>query len=360
MLRPGAIRLPFGTMSLSIATRLCAAFATACLGACATPPAATTAASHYLLVHFTGDAGEGEQIHFAASADGHRWQDLNGSQPVLRSTVGEGGVRDPAIVRSADGKRFYLLATDLRIASGKGWDAAMHRGSTSIVVWESTDLVDWSAPRLVDVAGAIPGAGCAWAPEAIFDEKSGDYLVYWATIAPAGGIDKPRIYYARTRDFRSFSLPSLYIDRPGSTGLIDTQIVRVDDPAAPYRYVRASGDGQITLEGSQELLGGWSVLGDLRSVGLTGKDVEGPILFRFNGGKEWGLWVDQYARRAGYLALVTDDLSRPASFRRADPARISYGASRKRHGSILNLSEAEYRRLLARWPAATQAKASTP
>ena len=120
----------------------------------------------------------------------------------------------------------------------------------------------------------------------------------------------------------------------------------MDDPAAPYRYVRASGDGQITLEGSQELLGGWSVLGDLRSVGLTGKDVEGPILFRFNGGKEWGLWVDQYTKRAGYLALVTDDLSRPERFRRADLARVSYGASRKRHGSILNLSEAEYRRLL--------------
>lgn len=346
---------------MSMLSRLCAAAVAICLSACAgSPPATLAAPTHYLLVHFTGDAGEGEQIHFAASEDGYRWQDLNGSQPVLRSTVGERGARDPAIVRSPTGDRFYILATDLRIASGKGWDAAMHRGSTSILVWESTDLVNWSAPRLVDIAGSIPGAGCAWAPEAIYDERNGDYVVYWATISAANGIDKPRIYYARTRDFVSFTPASLYIDRPGKTGLIDTQIVKMDDPASPYRYVRASGDGQITIEGSQELLGDWSVLGDLRSVGLTGKDVEGPILFRFNGSKDWGLWVDQYARRAGYLALVTDDLSRPASFRRADPGRISYGASRKRHGSILNLSEAEYRRLLARWPATPQPKAPTP
>jgi hypothetical protein len=27
--------------------------------------------------------------------------------------------------------------------------------------------VHWSEPRLVDVAGAIPNAGCAWAPEAM-------------------------------------------------------------------------------------------------------------------------------------------------------------------------------------------------
>ncbi len=343
---------------MPVLSRLCAALAAACLSACTSLP--TAAPSHYLLVHFTGDAGDGEQIHFSTSEDGYRWTDLNGSQPVLRSTLGERGVRDPAIVRTPDGKRFYLLATDLRIASGKGWNAAMHKGSTSIVIWESADLVNWSAPRLVDVAGSIPDAGCAWAPEAIYDEKHGDYLVYWATISPAGGIDKPRIYYSRTRDFVGFTPAALYIDRPGTTGLIDTQIVKADDPASPWRYYRASGDGQITIEGSQELLGDWSRLGDLRAVGLTGKDVEGPILFRFNGGKEWGLWVDQYAKRAGYLALATDDLSRPERFRRADATRISYGASRKRHGAILNLSESEYRRLLARWPATTQTTAPTP
>ncbi len=315
---------------------------------------------NYLLAHFTSETTDGEQIYFATSQDGYRWTDLNGSKPVLRSTIGEQGVRDPAIVRSPRGDKFWILATDLRIASGKGWQAAMHKGSTKLMIWESTNLVDWSAPRLVDVAGAIPGAGNAWAPEAIYDESSGDYLVYWATISPAGGVTKPRIYYSRTRDFVSFTPATLYIDRPGTHGLIDTQIVKVDDPRSRYRYVRASGDGQLTLEGANALLDQWDILGDLRPLGLTGKDVEGPILFRIAQTGEWAMWVDQYARKAGYLALTSDDLSRPERFRRAEPDRIDYGRSKKRHGSILDISSDEYRRLLARWPVAAPAQASPP
>jgi len=118
---------------------------------------------NYLLAHFTSETTDGEQIYFATSQDGYCWSDLNGAKPVLRSTLGEQGVRDPAIVRSPQGDKFWILATDLRIANGKGWQAAMHKGSTKLMIWESTNLVDWSTPRLVDVAGAIPDAGNAWA-----------------------------------------------------------------------------------------------------------------------------------------------------------------------------------------------------
>ena len=327
--------------------RLCAALL---LASAAAHAAAVPEQASYLLVHFTEGAPDSEQIYFSTSTDGMRWSDINGSRPVLVSDVGEKGLRDPSIVRSADGSKFWILATDLRIASNKGWQAAMHRGSTSIVIYESSDLVNWSAPRLVDIAGAIDKAGCAWAPEAIFDEETGDYLVYWTTISPIDGIDKPRIYYARTRDFINFTPARLYIDRPGNTGVIDTQIVRDDHPGARYRYIRASGDGEITIEGSQRLLGEWRTLGNLGAIGLTGKDVEGPILFRMPASGAWGLWVDQYRSRGGYLALQTSDLSRSQDFRRSAPSAVDYGARKKRHGSILNISEQEYRRVLAQWP----------
>ena len=304
----------------------------------------------YLLVHFTGDSPTGEQLYFSVSQDGMRWSDLNGSRPVLVSDIGEKGVRDPSIIRAPGGGKFFILATDLRIANGKGWDAAMHKASTAMIVFESSDLLNWSKPRMVDIAGGIPNAGCMWAPEAIYDESSGDYFVYWTTIAPADGITKGRIYYSRTRDFVSFTPARLYIDRPGKDGLIDTQIVKVDDPTSPYRYYRASGDGQITVEGGNALLGDWVRIGDLRPLGLTGKDVEGPILFRMTQFGEWGMWVDQFATSGGYLAIAARDLSRPDSYRRIDPSRLSLGASKKRHGSILNISADEYRKLLAKWP----------
>ena len=160
-------------------------------GTCTAAP--SEPASAYLLVHFTGQSARGEQIYFSVSEDGLHWTDLNNSEPVLVSALGDKGVRDPSIIRSPDGKKFYLLATDLRIANGKGWGAARAHGSTSLVIWESTDLVNWSAPWLVDVASAIPEAGCAWAPEAIYDESKGDYFVYWTTLSPRNGVREGRI-----------------------------------------------------------------------------------------------------------------------------------------------------------------------
>jgi Ricin-type beta-trefoil lectin domain-like len=42
------------------------------------------------------------------------------------------------------------------------------------------------------------------------------------------------------------------------------------------------GDGQITIEGSNQILTGWTRLGDISHLGL-GKQVEGPILNRASG-----------------------------------------------------------------------------
>ncbi|WP_020424874.1 glycoside hydrolase family 43 protein [Paracidovorax oryzae] len=307
----------------------------------------------YLLVHFTGESASGEQTYMAVSSDGMHWTDLNNSQPVLMSTVGEKGVRDHSIVRSPDGTKYWILATDLRIASGKGWDTAMHRGSTKLVIWESSDLVHWSAPRLADVAGAIPNAGCAWAPEAIWDPESNAYIVYWTTISPRDGKDKPRIYYARTTDFVTSTPPQLYIDRPGDQSIIDTQILEVAGSVGGYKYVRASGDGQITLEGSQSILGSWTTIGDLSQVGLTGQMVEGPILFKFNGETQWGLWVDQYASGKGYLPLTSINMGSAQNWQIAPQGSYDLGASHKRHGGILPLSDAELNRLTTQWGGST-------
>ncbi|MFC7614369.1 hypothetical protein ACFQV2_13415 [Actinokineospora soli] len=54
----------------------------------------------YLMAHFTGEHANGEQLYLAHSRDGLHWTDLNNGAPVLLSTVGTRGVRDPALVRS--------------------------------------------------------------------------------------------------------------------------------------------------------------------------------------------------------------------------------------------------------------------
>ncbi|NUT98034.1 MAG: 1,4-beta-xylanase [Saccharothrix sp.] len=302
----------------------------------------------YLMAHFTGEHPNGEQIYFTHSRDGLHWTELNSGAPVLLSTVGERGVRDPALVRSPAGDRYWILATDLRFGgSGRSWSQVADNGSKSLVVWESTDLVTWSAPRLLDVAGAIPGAGNAWAPEAIHDPVSGDYIVYWSTNSTLNGIRKHRIHYARTKDFRTITTPQVYIDRPGTQSLIDTQIVESSPSVAGYRYYRASKDGQITVEGSNSILGSWTTVGDLSHLGLTAREVEGPMWMRFNGRDEWALWLDN-AGGVGYLPVASTDLSSTRNFRKLTD--YSLGTARKRHGSVLNLTAAEESRVLARWP----------
>jgi hypothetical protein len=306
----------------------------------------------YLMVHFIGEQTNGEQVYFSHSTDGLHWTDLNNGTPVLLSTVGTKGVRDMAIVRSPAGDKYWIIATDLRI-NGSNWTTAINNGSRSLVVWESTDLVNWSAPWLLNVAGAIPDGRNAWAPEAIWNPATSDYVLYWATNVPNNGATKHRIYYARTSDFRTATTAQPYITRSGTQEIIDTQIVEVPTGVGNYRYVRASGDGQITLEGSNSILGTWTTLGNLSGIGLTGSQVEGPMWMKFNTANQWALYLDQYAAGAGYLPVLTSSPSSPGTFAKAGSGSYSLGGVKKRHGSILNLTAAESSRVLGKWGTST-------
>ncbi len=348
---------------LSSAIRLlsaCATFAALVFTGVSTCAAAPSEpASAYLLVHFTGQSARGEQIYFSVSEDGLHWTDLNNSEPVLVSTLGDKGVRDPSIIRSPDGKKFYLLATDLRIANGKGWGAARFHGSTSLVFWESTDLVNWSEPWMVDVASAIPGAGCAWAPEAIYDESTGDYFVYWSTISPRDGGNEARIFAARTKDFRSFTPPELYIERKGPGDIIDTQIIAVK--GQKHRFYRASRDSQLTIEGADSLTGVWERIGDIARLGYPGRQVEGPAFLQFNQEQKWALLVDKPGR-GGYFPILITNFDDPSSFQVLPTDAYSFGTGEKRHGGILNITQSELAALRAKWPSrpATTVQSSVP
>ncbi|MFI2435296.1 glycoside hydrolase family 43 protein [Streptomyces sp. NPDC018693] len=338
----------------ALLSRLSATLLAACLlftgQALTTPQRAAAADPGYLMTHFIGEGATGQQIYFSHSADGLNWSDLNGGGMTLRSTVGTRGVRDPALVRSPGGDKYWIIATDLCIGCGQNWDTAINNGSRSLVVWESTDLVTWSQPWLLDVAGAIPGGRNAWAPEAVWNPATNDYVLYWATNVPLDGRTKHRIFYARTSDFRTITTPRIYIDRPGTQEIIDTQIVELPAGVGNYRYVRASGDGQITLEGSNSILGTWTNLGNLSGIGLTGAQVEGPMWMKFRDRDEWTLYLDQYAAGRGYMPVTTTDPSAVGTYRLPASGSYHLGTTKKRHGSILNLTAAEESRVLARWP----------
>ena len=303
--------------------------------------AACASEGGYLFVTFKGEASPlTEQIYFALSKDGRQWAALNGGEPVLVSKLGEKGVRDPYILRTHDGKRFVILATDLSINRNHDWGRAQEAGSKSIVIWESADLVRWAEPRLVRVAAA--DAGCTWAPEAVYDETTGDYLVFWASKNRSDKYAKQRIWAARTKDFRSFAKPFVYIDKPNH--VIDTTIVR--EGTKYYRFSKDEQFKAITMEVSDKLLGPWQ---DVPRFSLAGmKGYEGPECYQLKpaaAGRPatWCLVLDQYSKGTGYQPFVTDDLG-GGQFTPGPDFSFPF---RFRHGSILPLAAGEYDRLEA-------------
>ena len=306
----------------------------------------------YFFAYFAGEGySDGEQIYFASSQDGLNWDDLNNNEPVLTSTLGEEGVRDPFIIRSPEGDKFYLIATDLKIYGNGDWNAAQNSGSQSLMVWESTDLVNWSDQRMVEVSADI-GAGCTWAPEATYDPLTGEYVVYWASRTPSVD-NKQRVYYAKTRDFYTFTEPKLYIEKDQSS--IDTTMIEND--GTYYRYTKNEGDstnelGALTktifIEKSDSVLGDFT---QIPSDSLNSSDnqwVEGPTIFKLNSDDAaedtWCLLVDDFGG-IGYYPLLTTDLE-SGEFTAPEEGTFKM-PSRARHGTPLRVTAEEYARIMA-------------
>jgi sucrose-6-phosphate hydrolase SacC (GH32 family) len=309
------------------------------LAAIATTASAFAADGGFLFVTFKGEESPmTEQIYFAVSDEGKRWDGLHGNEPVLVSKLGEKGVRDPFIFRSHDGAKTYMIATDLSIHLNRDWGRAQRAGSKSIVIWESTDLVKWSEPRLVKVAP--DDAGCTWAPEAVYDEDAGDYLVFWASKTGGDGYKKQRIWAARTKDFTTFSKPEIYIERPSD--IIDTDIVR--ENGVYYRFSKDETTKAITMESSPKLMGEWKNVEKFSLAGLKG--YEGPACFPLKsaaaGGKAtWCLMLDQYSKGTGYHAWTTNDIS-TGEFKPAGDFKFPF---RTRHGAVLAITDKEMKAL---------------
>ena len=303
----------------------------------------------YLFTYFTGEWDEGEQIYFSLSRDGLHWRDLNEGRPALRNTIGEKGARDPFLIRSPGGGKdgragFYLMATDLRIASGKGWQAAQYQGSRDMLVWESDDLVHCRGPAARTVG--VEGAGCVWAPEAVYDRDRDAFLVFWASMTEG----KQKIYGSYTKDFGLFEKPFLFLEKENH--VIDSTILPVE--GGYYRYTKDETVKNIRIDFSRTLRPE-----DFREVKSETLEklfgVEGPEIFRFNDREEYCLIVDRFAEGKGYLPLITGDLA-SGRFRIPGDGEYDLGAARKRHGGVIPIMEEEYSLLSAAdWAQAQEA-----
>ena len=304
----------------------------------------------YAFSYFVDSSLNGEKIFFAASNgnDALSWTELNNGEPVLASSEGTGGLRDPFLIRSPEGDTFYLIATDLSIGSGTSWDDAVRHGSRFLEVWESNDLINWSDQRHVEVAPS--NAGNTWAPEAYYDEDLGAYLVFWASSLYADddpdhtGESYHRMLYATTRDFVSFSEPVVWQD--AGTSRIDSTVLKEGD--VYYRFTKDEGAGgtgctDIIQESSSTLrdtLDSWTVIASCIGRDAGTQAVEGPTAFKSNpgdvNGDKFYLFVDEYVDR-GYIPLQTEDIANPDW----QIAKSYTLPPSPRHGTVLPVTAAE-------------------
>ncbi len=306
----------------------------------------------YLFVHFTGTEGStsDEQIYFSVSQDGTTWKTLNQKKPVLTSDLGEHGVRDPHIVRSPDGNKFYLIATDLSIHHGhnyssrpSGWGSSQTQGSHSIIIWESEDLVNWSDARIREIAR--PDAGCTWAPESIWDKEKNAYMVFWASKTQDSWTH--RIYRCYTEDFDTFTEPELYIE--SDVSWIDTTFIEED--GVYYRFTK-NEDGSalyVFMEKSTSLSGDFELVSTYSLNGKPASEMkgyEGPTIYKLNGEDKWCLLLDNYGNSAGYKPFITDDISTG----RFVSIEGFTSATKLRHGTVIPITMNEYNALLEKWP----------
>lgn len=287
----------------------------------------------YLFVYFTGNHISQEAVCYALSPDGYNFKALNGGKPVLDSRVisSTGGVRDPHILRSQDGKWFYMVLTDM--VSGNGWDS-----NRAMVMLKSKNLVDWeySVINMQKRYKNQERLKRVWAPQTVFDPTVGKYMVYWS-MQYGNGPDV--IYYAyANEDFTDLEgEPKPLFVPENKKSCIDGDIVYKD--GLFYMFYKTEGHGNgIKLATTNSLTSGeWTEYPDYKQQ--TTDAVEGAGTFKLIGSDKYILMYDVYMR-GKYQFTESTDLK---NFKVIDnDVTMDF---HPRHGTVIPITAKEYKRL---------------
>lgn len=307
--------------------------------------------SAYLFVHFREKkTPDGEQVYFGLSRDGFHWEKVNDGAPVLWSFLGEKGVRDFTITYCEHTKRYYILATDLSLAYNmkrkyqNSWEEVNRNGSSYLVLWESEDLVHWSEQRMIKMGEMVFGS--LWAPDVLYDRKTGEYVVHWSGSTEENDFGPKAIYCSRTKDFAHFTEPEL-LYRKKDGAVIDSAMYEED--GSYYLFVKSmeAPCGVILLTADQ-VTGPFSYVTAFdESKGVPDAGAyEAPTAVQLDDGT-WCLFLDYFGvpgAGQGYVPFLARHLA-GGDFQRAD-RQFSFPYGYK-HGTILKITMEDYERIKA-------------
>ncbi|NOY41964.1 MAG: glycoside hydrolase family 43 protein [Planctomycetes bacterium] len=294
----------------------------------------------FLLPYFLGNGETG--IYFATSHDGLKFQWLNDGKVVLPAPKWgqESLTRDPSIVYHEG--VFHMVWTT-------SWN------SLSIGYAHSNDLVRWSEPTKIDIWGEFTAVKNTWAPELHWDPEKHEFLILWssttlAELADADGSADPhgndhRTYAARTKDFKTFSRPTLFFSpKNPEYGVIDPYIAhdnRNTTNTSDDRWVMViknemppeQGGKNLRLSFSKHMQGPFETTLGPPLVG-AGTDIvatmgEGPSLLKHDG--QWMLYWDAPGSDFSYCLATSNDLKTWTN----RSQEMTLPAKQMRHGTVL-------------------------
>ncbi len=288
--------------------------------------------SAYLFAYFTGNGKDEETIHFALSDDGLNYKALNGNTPVISSAKNSvtGGLRDPHILRAADGKTFYMVATDMHVAVN---DWGPNHG---MVLLKSTDLINWSSSKVNIPATfkALAKVNRVWAPQSIYDPIRKQYMLYWSM---RFGEEPDKIYYAYANEtFTGLSTePRQLFFKPDKGACIDGTIVFKDGKYHLFFKTEGQESG-IQKAVSNKLTSGY-VWKD-QYLDQTEEAVEGADVFKLIGSDGYILMYDVY-QKGKYEFCKSKDL---LTFEVVKDVSMDF---HPRHGTVMAITAEEAERL---------------
>lgn len=293
--------------------------------------------TNYLFTYFTGNGPGEESIRYALSRNGYNYYALNNNQPIIDSKAisSSGGVRDPHILRGADGKTFYMVVTDLYVTE-QGWN------NYAMILMKSTDLINWTS-SIINIPETYPqeygDIKRVWAPQTIYDEKTNQYMIYWSMLGNEG---PDIIYYAyANKDFTGLATtPKQLFYSPSNSACIDGDIIYNDGKYHLF-FKNESAGGGIRQAVSDKINEGYVQLDGF--FDQTDAAVEGSGIFKLIDSDEYILMYDMYTSGT-YQFTKTKDLQ---NFTIVDD-EISMNFH-PRHSTVIPITEEETQALIQKW-----------
>ena len=247
------------------------------------------AADQYLFTSFRSNGETG--VFYAVSPDGFHWTALE--KPFLKPEKPGELMRDPFVAQGPDGT-WHMVWT---------WGWTGH----SLGYASSKDLVHWTSHREIEV---IHEGLNVWAPEAVYDPKQKEWILFWSTTIPGRFPDSDksgdnkynhRVYASITKDWQSFSPAKLWFD-PGFN-CIDATVVQ----SGKQWVMIFKDERKDPLQKKLRLAFADSPAGPWKNVTepFTSDWVEGPTAIQIDGW--WTIYFDHYAKPQHYGAVRTKD-----------------------------------------------------